>query len=494
MSRQAINRGSYVNDPSAESVYDAFGKVNDMTTDIYRSTGHSVMDYGAVGNSETGSAGTDDTTAIQNAINAAAATGGTGLVVVPGGHSYKITSTITIPWSGIRIIGTGTRGSQVNNRDTPPAFIWGGSAGGTMFQLGTNASNCMNVYFENVMFIGKFAATSEANAAATAVYYANTYPVDSGTGFRDCWFNGFNGDCLKFSAAGATNFFLTGGRFDAIFGGYAIYVDLKTNGHFTGIIDGNTNYVGGGSVNGKGFIFLDGESVTSGTGMSHLIISGLHTEINQHLVETFASGTKPYDKRGIIRLGVTTTLAQTQHTLIVNGWTNSSSGVYSYSSIHITAASGTDEDAALGAFAIINGGATLSASESGSGDDGTTNEVRMFGGKVPARKRFINSSGTYPAGNYRHGQIIWGEGKDNNGEHVGSFLYQRHGAFVARGITLKPETYAELTNSTPYMAGAVAYVTDATQTSGTLSTGGSTHKVFVVYNGSNWKIAALLDD
>lgn len=66
---------------------------------IATSTRYSVLQFGAKGDSNgTAGNGTDDTTAIVNAIAALPSTGGT--VRVPGGHRCRITSTITLPFPG----------------------------------------------------------------------------------------------------------------------------------------------------------------------------------------------------------------------------------------------------------------------------------------------------------------------------------------------------------------------------------------------------------
>ena len=81
-----------------------------------------IVDFGAVGDGST-----DDTTAIQNAVNAA-----TGVVLVPPGN-YKISSTITIGATGIRLVGdAGESLHDVGSQTGPVKFSWYGAAGGTM--------------------------------------------------------------------------------------------------------------------------------------------------------------------------------------------------------------------------------------------------------------------------------------------------------------------------------------------------------------------------
>lgn len=60
---------------------------------------HNVFDFGAAGDGET-----DDTAALQAAINACAKTG--GLAVVPAGHTFVITSvTLNVSHTGLQIDG-----------------------------------------------------------------------------------------------------------------------------------------------------------------------------------------------------------------------------------------------------------------------------------------------------------------------------------------------------------------------------------------------------
>ena len=69
-------------------------------------TYYNVKNYGAAGNGST-----DDTTAIQNTINACI-TGGGGYVYFPAG-SYKTTSGLTINRSGVRLVGAGIYASYI---------------------------------------------------------------------------------------------------------------------------------------------------------------------------------------------------------------------------------------------------------------------------------------------------------------------------------------------------------------------------------------------
>lgn len=75
-----------------------------------------VLDYGAGGAGQT-----DDTNAIQSAINAAHNAGG-GTVFIPQG-TYNTTSAITIPYQGISLVGAGKSASNIHATHTGNAII-----------------------------------------------------------------------------------------------------------------------------------------------------------------------------------------------------------------------------------------------------------------------------------------------------------------------------------------------------------------------------------
>lgn len=95
----------------------------------------SVKDYGAVGDGTT-----DDTAAIQAAINAVQAAGG-GPLNLPEG-TYRISSTLTVTASNILLQGAG--GDMSHNVGTQGAsastkLVWVGSAGGTVVRFASPA-------------------------------------------------------------------------------------------------------------------------------------------------------------------------------------------------------------------------------------------------------------------------------------------------------------------------------------------------------------------
>ena len=117
-----------------------------------------VMDYGAIGNGIA-----DDTTAIQDTINAAAAAFG-GEVYFPVGH-YKITSTLTVSSSGIKLQGeAGGHWMNVAGIDyTTQKGSWihwmAAGAGSTMLQIepvaGASALSLKDIHILDLCFDGR---------------------------------------------------------------------------------------------------------------------------------------------------------------------------------------------------------------------------------------------------------------------------------------------------------------------------------------------------
>ena len=93
----------------------------------------SVKDFGAVGDGTT-----DDTVAIQNAINYTGSKLG-GTILLPAG-SYKITSTLSCLYPNILFVGDGS--DEPHNIGTQGAaaatkLVWAGASGGTMLNIGS---------------------------------------------------------------------------------------------------------------------------------------------------------------------------------------------------------------------------------------------------------------------------------------------------------------------------------------------------------------------
>jgi len=151
----------------------------------------------------------------------------------------------------------------------------------------------------------------------------------------------------------------------------------------------------------------------------------------------------------------------------------------------ITAASGTDAAASDSVLITGQNASDITGSESGSGDAGTTGEARVFGGKVPTTRK-------YPAGNNqrRIAQLVWGKGALSSTEIISSFYYARHGYLISRGFGYHVEKVADLDANA--REGAKAYVDDSNSTTiGATVAAGSTNKVEVGFNGTNWKILSV---
>lgn len=426
---------------------------------------YNVLDYGALCNANYSSGGgNDDTAEIQAAIDDAVDDSGAGMVVIPSGHVCRITSTLTVT-HGVHIIGYGGHDSSGTG---PPIIVWDGAADGTMVSVLIEASNTTNVRFQNLAFN---AGTLISNKPGVGIHFEGSdgpSPVDTGTTIQDCWFYGQTGNAIEF-ADGATNFYLIGGRMDEI-GGYGIEV---TGGSFNAQIMGSFTWAATGP---KGFMHLDG----SGGSRSYVQIDTLHTEVNDP-DETYASGTKPFDKAGIIRLSVDTTTNYLQHRLMIHNWFHSkTSGANSHSMVQVTAASGTALAGLEHVSFILDQGDGVNQ---GTDDDAATDEIRLIGGLVPTSVRPSYRS-------QRVAQVNIGLGTDFSQETLNSQTYARHGAILVRGLAIQPETVADLYSW--FQAGALAYVTDSNSTTlGATVAGGGANKVVVLWNGTNWVIIAV---
>lgn len=113
-----------------------------------------VKDFGAAGDGAT-----DDTAAIQAAIDQCAASGVNGTVILPPGI-YKTTTTLTIT-ATTRIIGSGYVGATAFGPDKWAGSMirYSGTAGTAAIQVGDGTNNIFRVDFENLR-IGTFGQSS----------------------------------------------------------------------------------------------------------------------------------------------------------------------------------------------------------------------------------------------------------------------------------------------------------------------------------------------
>jgi hypothetical protein len=132
-----------------------------------------VLDYGAVGNGTT-----DDTAAIQAAINAAYANGG-GQVYFPA-RTYKITSTLTLK-SNIRYQGEGTASFYPSSPATQKGatLVWAGNSASTIYMV--ECYNTWAVIWDGISFLGDwtYGSSSEVRAINIATNTATVVDANS---------------------------------------------------------------------------------------------------------------------------------------------------------------------------------------------------------------------------------------------------------------------------------------------------------------------------
>jgi hypothetical protein len=442
-----------------------------------------------VGDSNTTTAsGTDDATALQALITNAVASGGVPAVVIPGRRTYRINSTITVP-AGTVIQGIG----GINGQGTAggPCFVWGGTAGGTMFDCAVASQNNPSTIFDNIQIAGRSDGTA---LPATIMKFRGTGAflgaIDTGTILRNVWFGDCSGNALSIEG-GATNFLIEHGRFQnwgrgstgTLKPGYAIYVTGPTGvaKSCNMTIDGNVTFTNPYTCNGT--IFLDGEDDGANALRTVVKIYGPHPEFNtQSLNETFpaASGAvNPFDRCGLIRFGVNAAVTDVQHHMHVIGMQlDGPFGVASFSTFQITATSTADSnlDNTRMINLIVELGKGLSR---GVTDASATNEIRILGGRVATAERPPQVMAN--VGRFQHSI-----GLNTTGGEVDNWINTRN--FGMRGVGTPSTTFANLPTATA-RDGTRAYITDCnTATFNATAAGGGANKVPVIYDGANWKV------
>jgi hypothetical protein len=434
---------------------------------------HNVLDYGAIGNSSYVSAGgNDDTSAIQAAIAAAVAAGGYGMVTFPGERAYRITSTISVP-NGIQLMGWGQGHYLIPSQ--PPALVWDGSAGGTMLEVSTNAANIVGTSIDHLLIRGRNDGT---NLPGCGLKYSATggasAKLDSGSYINECWFATIAGNAIEFTTNGATNFYINGGRFDDI-DEYAYYFNL--NGSGRDFLCSIENQTWDHNATGMGFMFLDGETASAGSGQAVISMRNIHPEINASLTETFATGTNPYDRCGVFRLGVNPSITHTQYLLSIDNLIMAyAGGLNSFSVFQITAPSGTADAASRGAMINVTNARGIN---SNSTDASATSQVRMIGGHIPDTERYVHRSGFC-------NQFTWGRGQTFTNEMVKSSIIASD--YRMRGLVIDSTTFANLPTG---VTGMKMVITDCTTTTlGATAAGGGANTVEVFYRGGAWRVSA----
>ena len=101
----------------------------------------------------TGDGTTDDTTAIQNAINDLGAAGGGVLLFPPG--DYKITSTLTVTHQGLWLLGAGADNERLAWGTWPTRLFWAGTTGLPMFEIDSGLTEVIrSITFERMVIDG----------------------------------------------------------------------------------------------------------------------------------------------------------------------------------------------------------------------------------------------------------------------------------------------------------------------------------------------------
>lgn len=226
----------------------------------------------------------DDTSAIQNAMDAAftAGTSGDAIVYFPAGR-YKITSTLDWP-RGVQLLGGKGRGDLVTGQTT---IQWAGADGGVMAQI--DSATDPNISYTsalNLSFHGNLPDVSNATGADTCIRFYSSTGANARPDmmfFENCQFGRCRANALSFEGKGILNIrFTRGCRWDQI-NGYGIYV---AHGLGNGTIDiDDWTYDNGiaGNTRGQGVIHLDGTSSDAAHAPYWITLSNAKIEINAQL-------------------------------------------------------------------------------------------------------------------------------------------------------------------------------------------------------------------
>jgi hypothetical protein len=252
-------------------------------------------DFGAVGDSNhNNGGGTDDTTAIQNAINAAHSSG-VGRVIIDKPGTYRITSPLkmhTAAGTGgsIKLLGLVKR--QADGQ-WGPSLVWDGPTDGTpraMLDYDTTSSNVGASPIDGVRLFGQWIQN------ASAIRYRKK--ADLGTFLHNVWFARWHGDSIIYDA-GTTNAYIYHCRWDSCIG-YAIRLTF-TSGVIFGVSDSTWVCDDLGGSPARGF-FLAERSGADVNLCGFFNFHNINTEVQADLAEEEAGGTDPADRRGIIHL------------------------------------------------------------------------------------------------------------------------------------------------------------------------------------------------
>lgn len=296
---------------SAESMNRASGNPASslqLQTEI-RDTGgqvYNVLAFGAKGD-----AVTDDTSAIQLAIDSAAkissGRGGAaaGSVFFPSRRTYKITKTLT--WRlGVRLIGSPAFGGVGTS---PSQLRWEGPVGGTLLEILHSSQDTDYVQFTAAEYLGFSGGGKAANLIVFRTATKRDNRADFGTEFRYCTFDATIGDAISL-LSGAANFHIRNSRFDNI-QGFAVYIDVNETPSFLTIDTITWDTGRERSKPSKGFLYVAGEDASNNT-YSRVRIANANMEVNVPLQEP----------KAIVYLGLNPHISNfRQHTLSIDNFT-----------------------------------------------------------------------------------------------------------------------------------------------------------------------------
>lgn len=281
-------------------------------------------DYGAVGNSHHNSGGgADDTTPLQAAYNDAMTKG--AIVGYMGGKSYRTEATLDVcPDAAPPMQSVGFGGHGANLNVLLPNIVAGDSlAGQPLMRVRSSGANIPGVLFRGIRLAGRNIAAHAIDFTPTGT---NGAKLDSGTGLDEVHIGAFTGDAVRNLTFGMTNFWIRGGRWDAI-GGYALYSKVASQ---TILSIRDVTWDSGPS--GRGFAHFDaGPHTVEGTPNTHFVkchFDNVHWESGS-LVETDPTGTTPADRRGIIACTIDPSEIICQHQMTftscqILGWNSTS--------------------------------------------------------------------------------------------------------------------------------------------------------------------------
>lgn len=249
--------------------------------------------FGAVGDGTPGGAGTDDTVAFQNALEAVPRGGTLFIPPAEWGRCYRITSTLTVTTDAIQIRGAGWQFAQGDSWILDGSVICQTGAGNRVFDFGDGALEIDGLVVENLA-IGGVAGTSDAIRTRTVnrSIFRNLYIVGAGAvGFNQA--GGSNFGILNYfeniilsTAFGIVQGYARPTTAVVAVGGPSTWVNLRISG-FNGVGETCLDLRGG---SGQTFTGGSLESCTVGLLVDNGTTGNLFLNIYQEGITTQVSG------------------------------------------------------------------------------------------------------------------------------------------------------------------------------------------------------------